>query len=138
VNPNETVDSIQHKVPFFSLFSQRNHRLVTDSDTTSERDQLATLLFRDSGLRNGSRLKIVPPKREEENGNYQSSGEGQVKINDEHDAEQHELEGEEGMMFAGKGGEDEIVEMGEGGEDEKLQMEDEGGEKQLLEDDQDQ
>lgn len=137
MNPNETVDSIRHKVPFFSLFSQRNYRLVTDSDTTLERDQLATLLFRDSGLRNGSRLKMVPPKREEENGNYRSSGEGQPDENDENDAEQQELDGgEEGMMFAGEGGEDEIVEMGEGGEDEMLQMEDEGGEEELLEDNQ--
>lgn len=38
VNPNETVDSIRHKVPFFSLFSQRNYKLVTDGEITLERD----------------------------------------------------------------------------------------------------
>ena len=66
VNPNETVDSIRHKVPFFSLFSQRNYKLVTDSENVIERDQLSTLKFEESGLRNGSRLKMMPPQRERE------------------------------------------------------------------------
>lgn len=114
--------------------------MVTENDTTLERDQLATLLFRDSGLRNGSRLKMVPPQREQETNNYRANGEqdGQGDCEDEsNDAGQQELHGgEEGMMFAGEGGEDEIVEMGEGGEDEMLQIENEGGEEELHEDDQ--
>jgi len=61
VNPNETIDQIRHKVPFFSLFSQRNYTLVTDGGNTIERDQLGSLHFRDSGLRNGSRLFMRPP-----------------------------------------------------------------------------
>jgi len=39
VSPQDTVDQIRHKVPFFSLFSQRNYKLVTDGGNTIERDQ---------------------------------------------------------------------------------------------------
>lgn len=58
------IDSIRHKVHFFSLVSQRNYKLQTDGGDTIRRDQLSTLHFRDSGLRNGSKLKLVPPTRD--------------------------------------------------------------------------
>jgi hypothetical protein len=38
VSPNDTFDSVRHKVPFFSLFSQRNYSVVTDGGDTIERD----------------------------------------------------------------------------------------------------
>lgn len=38
VSPNDLVDSIRNKVPFFSLFSQRNYRLMTDGGNPIERD----------------------------------------------------------------------------------------------------
>ena len=110
MSPNDLVDSIRNKVPFFSLFSQRNYRLMTDGGNPIERDQFATLHFRDSGLRNGSKLKMVPPQRERETG--AAAGSEEPAVADE--------EAEEGMLIAGEGGEDEMLEIagGEGGEDE--------------------
>ena len=69
---------------------------------------MATLHFRDSGLRNGSKLKMVPPQRERETERAGASEEQEAAVDEE---------AEEGMLVAGEGGEDEMLEI-EGGEDE--------------------
>jgi len=102
VSPNDTLDSVRNKVPFFSLFAQRNYTLVTDGGDKIEGGQFTSLLFRDSGLRNGSRLFMRPPARER----------------DERAQNEMDVEGDEGgIMRYWEGGEDEMEEMFEGGED---------------------
>ena len=116
VSPNDTIDSIRNKVHFFSLFSQRNYKLVTESGTSIERDQLTTLKFRDSGLVNGQKLIMKPPQRERQS-ELVSQRRPQNEESDRESEAQEVAEGEEGFAFAGEGGEDEMVEMqGEGGE----------------------
>lgn len=67
MSPNDTLDSVRNKVPFFGLFAQRNYTLFTDGGDKIEGGQFTSLLFRDSGLRNGSRLFMRPPARERDN-----------------------------------------------------------------------
>lgn len=104
VSPNDTIDAIRSKAPFFSLFTQRNYMLVTDGGNTIDRDQYGSLHFRDSGLRHGSRLFMRPPHRDRDENELGEESE---------EAEQDD----EGQRFGGEGGEDEMVEM-EGGEEE--------------------
>lgn len=75
--------------------------MVTDGGDKIEREQFGTMLFRDSGLRNGSRLFMRPPQRER----------------DDHASNEVDEDGEEGAIKYGEGGEDEMEEMMEGGED---------------------
>lgn len=102
MSPNDTLDSVRNKVPFFGLFAQRNYTLFTDGGDKIEGGQFTSMLCRDSGLRNGSRLFMRPPARER----------------DERVSNEMEYDGEEGgIMRYGEGGEDEMEEMFEGGED---------------------
>ena len=96
-------------MPFFSLFTQRNYTLNTEAGSTITRDQYGTLHFRDSGLKNGSKLIMKPQQRER----AEASNE---QMADSEEAE--EAAGEEDAGVAGEGGEDEMIEMCEGGEDE--------------------
>jgi hypothetical protein len=113
VSPQDSIDSIRHKVNFFSLFSQRNYKLVTDGGNTIEREQYATLPFSDSGLRNGSKLIMKPPVRER--AEREGNDDAQQEADSDEDQEGMQM-GEEGFVF-GEGGEDEMLEMHEGGED---------------------
>lgn len=65
VAPSDTIDSIRHKVPFFSLFTQRNYKLAREGGDVISRDQYSTLHFSEAGLKNGSKLLMKPQQREQ-------------------------------------------------------------------------
>lgn len=115
VNPNESLEIIRSKVPFFKMFSQRRYTLESESGEVFEESQFTSLKFRDSGLKNNSKLVMKEPSRQDA---------GQASQEEQEQSEPGSPavifgEGEEGK-FGGEGGEDEMVEM-EGGEDEMVE-----------------
>ena len=117
VSPNATLDEIRNRVPFFKMFSARRYTLHTEGGDTLEESQFGTLLFRDSGLRHGSRVTMREPQRE---GASMHSEENGV-------LEEEEGAGEEGGRGVRECGEDEMEEMPEGG------LAAEGGEDEMVE-----
>ena len=98
VGPEELMDVIESRVSFVRMFTQRGFQIYApDQDRVFEHDELSTLLFRDSTLKNNAKLVLLEP----------------VKVRLGPDGEPI-LESDEEM---GEGGEDEMVE--EGGEDEQ-------------------
>jgi len=88
-----------------------------------EDSQLKTLKFRDSGLKNNSRLVMKEPSRDARASNSVASEDASQN---EAGSQQAVVFGDEGGLHFGEGGEDEMVEM-EGGEDEMVESH-EGGE----------
>jgi hypothetical protein len=125
VNPNETLEIIRNRVSFFKMFSQRRYTLENvETHDVFEDSQFATLKFRDSGLKNNSRLVMKEPNRDARASN--SAASEPAAEENEADRQQAVIFGEEGGLNFGEGGEDEMVEM-EGGEDEMVESH-EGGE----------
>jgi len=101
------MDVIETRVSFISLFKLRGFQLYApDLDRVFDNDEISNTLFRDSNLKNNSKLVLrEPPKvKLDEDGNPI----------EESDEELDEEEGEDEMME--EGGEDEIDEMAEEGE----------------------
>lgn len=102
VGPEETMDTIENSVFFFKMFRQRGFQLFSpDLDRVYSDDELQKTLFRDSNLKNNSKLILrQPPKAKKVNN---SDDENESIVDD--------------MMEEGhEGGEDEIEDMDEEGE----------------------
>ena len=102
VSPEEKMESILSRVGFCKMFLGRGHKLFSaELDRQFEAEELQTILFRDSNLKNNSKLILrKPPKHK-----------SPVVSDDE--------EGEEEMSVADEGfegGEDELEDMDEEGE----------------------
>lgn len=66
VGPNEKMDVIRSRVPFYSIFAARNYQLVcpNQDNRVFDLDELNTLHFRDSNLKSGNELVLTePPKK---------------------------------------------------------------------------
>lgn len=58
------MDVLRNKVSFYRLFMQRQYQLYSpDLERAFDPNELTTLMFRDSGLKNGSKLEIREPSR---------------------------------------------------------------------------
>ena len=104
VGPEESMDTIENRVFFFKMFRQRGFQLYSpDLDRVYEDGELTTTLFRDSNLKNNSKLILRPSPK--------------AKSGD-HDFDM--VEGSEDEMIEVdedfEGGEDEIEDMDEEGE----------------------
>ncbi len=124
VSPSEPMAVLRSRVPFYKMFAQRRYTLQLEGATEPIDDaSLAAVLWRDSGVKHGSRLIMKEPARERAvlpaAAAGSARGEGATAV----EFEVGEGEFEEGG-FEGEGGEDEMVEMGggEGGEDEMVEM----------------
>lgn len=102
VGPEETMDIIETRVSFVRMFTQRGFQIYApDQDRVFEHDELSTLLFQDSTLKNNSKLVLLEPVK------VRLGPDGEPILEDEDSDE----------VLEGEGGEDEMVE--EGGEDEQ-------------------
>jgi len=65
VGPNEKMDVIRQRVPFFHIFSARNYELICPQQDSRifENEDLNSLLFRDSNLKSGNELILTEPKK---------------------------------------------------------------------------
>lgn len=100
VSPEEKMDTILSRVGFCRMFQQRGFQLYSpDLDRQFEAMELSSILFRDSNLKNNSKLVLRRPPVE--------------AINDAGDSDS-DMEIDEGF----EGGEDELEDMDEQGEDE--------------------
>lgn len=106
VGPEETMDVIETRVSFFRMFQARNFQIYDPQlDRVIEGGILSTTLFRDSQLKNGSKLVLREPVKKK----LDADGEPM-----ESEEEEDEEEGEAEMLE--EGGEDEIYDMNEEGE----------------------
>jgi hypothetical protein len=101
VSPEETMDTLEHRVSFFKMFKQRGNQLYSaESDRVFDYDELHNILFRDSGLKNGSKLIMRQPPKNVQPGDTVSEDLNEMILMDE----------------GFEGGEDEIEDMDEEGE----------------------
>ena len=102
VSPEEKMESILSRVGFCKMFLGRGFKLfATELDRQFETDELQTILFRDSNLKNNSKLILrKPPKHQT------------IIDDDDEEGEAEMSEVDEGF----EGGEDEIEDMDEEGE----------------------
>lgn len=65
VGPNEKMDIIRSRVPFFHMFSNRNYQVICpqQDNRVYDTNELNTLLFRDSNLKNGNELLLKEPEK---------------------------------------------------------------------------
>lgn len=107
VSPEETMETLENRVSFFKMFRQRGFQLYSaENDRVFDFDELPSTLFRDSGLKNGSKLIMRQPPKPK---------------GDESETESQELN-EMLLMDEGfEGGEDELVDMDEEGEEEMIE-----------------
>lgn len=65
VGPNEKMEVIRSRVPFFHIFSARNYDVVcpTQDNRVFEPNELNQLLFRDSNLKSGDELVLKEPEK---------------------------------------------------------------------------
>lgn len=104
VGPEEVMDVIEQRVSFFRMFKLRGFQIYApEIDRIFDNDEMATILFRDSYLKNGSKLVLVEPVK------VKYDEDGEPILSEDEDAE---------------GGEDEIME--EEGEEEVDEMAEEG------------
>ena len=106
VGPEETMDVIETRVSFYRMFKARGYQTYApDLDRVFDNEELSTTLFRDSQLKNNSKIVLREPVR-------QKLGPDGEPIEDseeeDEDMEEGEAEMEEGEM--------EMIEMGEEGE----------------------
>lgn len=105
------MDAIRRKVPFYKIFSQRRYQLYfEETDRVFAESELGDILFRDSGLKSGSKIILREPQRAP-----RQPEEEEEEVAEESSAEEGEAEHLAGEGW--EGGEDEMIEM-EGGEDE--------------------
>jgi hypothetical protein len=64
VSPNETMDVIRQRVPFYKMFASRRYTLQIEGGETIDDSTLGTMLWRDSGVKDGSRIVMKEPVRE--------------------------------------------------------------------------
>ena len=101
VSPEETMDTLEHRVSFFKMFKQRGNQLYSaEADRVFDYDELHNILFRDSGLKNGSKLIMRQPPKNVQPGDTESEELNEMILMDE----------------GFEGGEDEIEDMDEEGE----------------------
>jgi len=101
VSPEETMDTLEHRVSFFKMFKQRGNQLYSaESDRVFDYDELHNMLFRDSGLKNGSKLIMRQPPKNVVPGDTVTEDLNEMILMDE----------------GFEGGEDEIEDMDEEGE----------------------
>lgn len=102
VSPEESMLSIESRVFFFKMFRQRGFQLYApELDRVFEYEELAGTLFRDSSLKNNSKLVLrQPPKPKGEGDGTESEDLDEMLLMDE----------------GFEGGEDELVDMDEEGE----------------------
>lgn len=113
------MDAIETRVSFFRLFRQRGYQIYAPEIDRVFDSELATTLFRDSGLKNNSKLVLREPVKQRLDDNGEPIEESEE---DEVDGE----EGEDEMME--EGGEEEFDEMPEEGEGEMIEDQVEGDE----------
>lgn len=103
VSPEEIMDTIENRVFFFKMFRQRGFQLYSpDQDRVYEDEELTQIRFRDSNLKNNSKLVLRPRKKQLAEGEEDSDEEDVMLVD------------EDGF----EGGEDEIEDMDEQGEEE--------------------
>ena len=120
VGPEESMDVLETRVSFYRLFSSRGFQLESPENELNkvfQREDLESTLFRDSQLKNGSKLVLKEPAK------VKRGPDGEpIESEEEEDGE----EGEDEMME--EGGEDEMIEIiGEEGE---AEMEEEAADKE--------
>ena len=115
MGPEEVMDVIETRVSFFRMFKLRGFQIYApEIDRIFDNEEMATILFRDSYLKNGSKLVLCEPVKVK----YDEDGEPILSEDEDEDAEG----GEDEQME--EGGEDEVDEMAEEGEAEKEAAED--------------
>ncbi len=104
VGPEEVMDVIETRVSFFRMFKSRGFQTYApEIDRIFDNEEMATILFRDSYLKNNSKLVLCEPVKVK----YDDDGEPILSEDEDDDAE----EGEDEQME--EGGEDEVDEMAE-------------------------
>ena len=59
VSPEESLDVLRQRVPFFKLFTSRGYSIVCESpEVEFKADELASIKFKDSGLNNGAKIVL--------------------------------------------------------------------------------
>ena len=59
VSPDETMDTLRQKVPFFKLFTSRGYNIICEKpEIEFKSEQLGSTLFKDSGLTNGATIVL--------------------------------------------------------------------------------
>lgn len=59
VSPEETMDTLRQKVPFFKLFTSRGYNIICEKpEIEFKSEQLGSTLFKDSGLTNGATIVL--------------------------------------------------------------------------------
>ena len=103
VGPEETMDMLETRVSFFKMFMSRNFQVFApDLDRTFEGQELQDVLFRDSKLKNGSKLQLREPVR------IRKGPDGEPLLLDDDEEGEDEL-----MEEGGEEGEAEIEDMDE-------------------------
>jgi len=65
VNPNDKMDVLRSKIHFYQMFSGRGCQLYDpQADRFYETEEINTLHFRDSGLKNGAEIQMKEPPRQ--------------------------------------------------------------------------
>ena len=109
VGPEETLDVIETRVSFFRMFTLRGFQtFAPELDKVFDANELSTTLFKDSQLKNGSKLILREPTKVRLN----EDGE---PIEESEDEDDDDAEGGEDEMME-EGGEDEIDEQAEDAE----------------------
>lgn len=104
VSPDEALGVLESRVSFFNMFKQRGFQIFApDLDRVIEFNELPKLLFRDSQLKNDSKLVLLEPPRKK----IGPDGEELSEFESEQESEQEE------------GGEEEMEEMEDDVEEQK-------------------
>ena len=91
VGPEEPMDVIETRVSFVRMFTQRGFEIYApNEDRVFKHEELSTLLFRDSSLKNNSKLILLAPDKQQVN----SDGEP-VEDDDDSDEEMESEGGED-------------------------------------------
>lgn len=62
VGPEEVMDVIETRVSFFRMFKLRGFQIYApEIERIFDNEEMSTILFRDSYLKNGSKLVLVEP-----------------------------------------------------------------------------
>jgi len=132
VGPEEVMDVIETRVSFFRMFKLRGFQIYApEIDRIFDNEEMSTILFRDSYLKNGSKLVLVEPVKVK----YDEDGEPILSEDEDAEGGEDEIMEEEGEEEV-----DEMAEEGEGeGEDADAKADDapEDGENAAKEDEED-
>ena len=84
------MDVIETRVSFVRMFTQRGFEIYApDEDRVFKHEELSTLLFRDSTLKNNSKLVLLAPDKQQVN------SDGEVEDEDDSDEEMESEGGED-------------------------------------------